>query len=144
MDPRGEFHPLSARAFRPEAIGECLVEFRFPWITRRVPHSLYHQEDYYFIESGLNDADNESALVGDNHDISRWSSWSNSPSNLLPPMQDRAGYLNTYSFGSTHANGSHMAFCDGSVRMISYTIDPETHRRLSNRNDGCVIDGKKL
>ena len=34
-----------------------------------------------------------------------------------------------------------MAFCDGSVRMVSYTIDPEVHRRLGNRQDGLLIGG---
>ena len=32
-----------------------------------------------------------------------------------------------------------MAFCDGSVHAILYEIDPLTHVRLSNRNDGYTI-----
>jgi prepilin-type processing-associated H-X9-DG protein len=59
-------------------------------------------------------------------------------------MQDRPGYANPYRYGSAHAGGCNMAFCDGSVHRISYAIAPELHRRLGNRNDGCVVDMSQL
>jgi prepilin-type processing-associated H-X9-DG protein len=54
-----------------------------------------------------------------------------------------AGFDFRLRFGSAHANGCGFAFCDGSVRTISYQIDPEVHRRLGNRRDGMPIDGKQ-
>ena len=58
------------------------------------------------------------------------------------PQQDQPG-LSVYTcFGSAHTNGFHMAFCDGSVHMINYTINPLVHSYLGNRKDGMVIDGK--
>ncbi len=65
-----------------------------------------------------------------------------------PPIFDNdvpAGYVSSdyyRAFGSAHSNGFQMAFCDGSVRMISFTIDKTIHCWLSNRKDGYTIDSK--
>ncbi len=92
--------------------------------------------DYYF--SGWDGGDNEAALMGDDNDIMRYTEV------RFPPRPDTPGLMLQWPFGSAHANGLYRAFCDGSVQMISYMIDPEIHRRLGNRQDGLVIDGKKL
>jgi prepilin-type N-terminal cleavage/methylation domain-containing protein/prepilin-type processing-associated H-X9-DG protein len=92
--------------------------------------------------NGLDPSDNEGVLGGDNADRSRWSG--TPPDNYLAPMQDTPGYLDWQGFGSAHSNGFHMAFCDGAVQFMSYTIDPETHRRLCNRKDDLPVDPKRL
>jgi prepilin-type processing-associated H-X9-DG protein len=58
------------------------------------------------------------------------------------PLQDRAGIFNDreLQFGSAHAGGFNMAFCDGSVRSISYDVDYKTHAHLANRLDGNTVD----
>ncbi len=96
--------------------------------------------DYY--ATGQDGGDNESALAGDNQDICRWTT-----NNLeYWPCQDVPGAAHAYAvaFGSAHAVGLQMAFCDGSVQMINYSIDPEIHRRLGNRKDGLTIDAKSF
>ncbi|MBU4271657.1 MAG: DUF1559 domain-containing protein [Planctomycetes bacterium] len=100
----------------------------------------YVMPDHY--ATGLEGGDNEHALMGDNMDVSRWSG--QTLSNLWPPYPDTPGFWYHSAFGSAHANGFQMAFCDGSVQMINYTIEYETHRRLCNRKDGQTIDGKKF
>ncbi|MCD4728919.1 MAG: DUF1559 domain-containing protein [Pirellulales bacterium] len=57
-------------------------------------------------------------------------------------MQDSPGITAYWHFGSAHSNGFHIALCDGSVHMISYSIDSHVHSYLGNRMDGQIIDGK--
>jgi prepilin-type N-terminal cleavage/methylation domain-containing protein/prepilin-type processing-associated H-X9-DG protein len=75
--------------------------------------------------------DNHTAMIGFDNDVDR------SPREV--PHEDRAGVSSSLWFGSAHSSGCNFAFCDGSVRMISYQIDPEVHRRLGNRKDGLPI-----
>ena len=88
--------------------------------------------------NGNDVGDNEDAMMGYNQDIARWHY------SGYPPIQDRPGWVNGVSFGSAHANGFQMAFCDGSVHMISYSIDPTTDDHLAKRNDGVPVDAKKF
>ena len=64
--------------------------------------------------------------------MARWSNY--------PPAKDNLGASYDYSFGSSHSAVFVASFCEGSVRGISFSIDPDTHRRLGNRKDGQVID----
>jgi prepilin-type N-terminal cleavage/methylation domain-containing protein/prepilin-type processing-associated H-X9-DG protein len=57
------------------------------------------------------------------------------------PQQDgeNAGNVAILAFGSAHAGGLNMVFCDGSVQTVSYDITPEAHRWQANRRDGEAI-----
>ena len=115
--------------------------------TYLVGEKYLNPDDY---RTGKDPGDNESAMAGDNEDNSRWTGWIQAPPAAsapptppdLTPCEDIPGDDGRFRFGSAHAAGIHMAFCDGSVRMINYRIDAEVHRRLGNRTDGLVIDAK--
>jgi prepilin-type N-terminal cleavage/methylation domain-containing protein/prepilin-type processing-associated H-X9-DG protein len=66
------------------------------------------------------------------YDTDRWTT--------NPPVRDRAGYVDNGGcstiFGSAHPTGFNMAFCDGSVHSVPFTIDPVMHQQLGNRCDG--------
>jgi prepilin-type N-terminal cleavage/methylation domain-containing protein/prepilin-type processing-associated H-X9-DG protein len=60
------------------------------------------------------------------------------------PMQDMGGIGGSWRFGSAHAGGCYISFCDGSVHFIDYNIDTKTHWCLGNRSDDQAVDAKKL
>jgi prepilin-type N-terminal cleavage/methylation domain-containing protein len=92
-----------------------------------------------------NDAgDDEAAMLGDNNDVSRWSGQTSADKDYWPPTQDTPGDDNCNAFGSAHSDAFNMALCDASVKTIRYSIDPQIHRRLCNRNDNLPIDANKL
>jgi prepilin-type N-terminal cleavage/methylation domain-containing protein/prepilin-type processing-associated H-X9-DG protein len=75
--------------------------------------------------NGTDSADNENLYVGFDNDNSR--------STYLPPQRDLRGYNDYLSFGSAHAVGLNMAYCDGSVHFIPYSVDPQVHQQAGSR-----------
>jgi prepilin-type N-terminal cleavage/methylation domain-containing protein/prepilin-type processing-associated H-X9-DG protein len=104
-------------------------------VTYLIGEKYLNPDNYY---TGADSSDNLSAYQGYDIDINRWVALA------VPPMQDHPGFNDYYRFGSAHANGFNMALCDGSVRMIDYSIGPEIHRRLGNRMDDLPIDGNEF
>ncbi|NLF07642.1 MAG: DUF1559 domain-containing protein [Pirellulaceae bacterium] len=92
-------------------------------------------------DDGIDGHDDHGMYEGYSPDNMRWCMHDPVNNVSLYPMPDTPGVVVWGIFGSAHANGCHMAFCDGSVKMISYAINPEIHHCLGDRRDGNVIDG---
>jgi len=69
------------------------------------------------------------AYVGDSPDTLR--------GGHRPPLSDSTAWTDTQkgAFGGPHAGIFNVAFCDGSVRSIDFSIDAQTHFLLSARED---------
>lgn len=77
--------------------------------------------------------DNTTALTGIGPNTVRWTV------NLLArdgtQTNDPTG---TDMFGSAHSQGVHFVFCDGSVKLISYSINATIYQNLGSRNSGVI------
>ncbi len=82
-------------------------------------------------ENGESPGDNEALVSGycsDNHRFT-----------AKPPAADGTlvpDVLNHYRFGSAHPTGWSIAMCDGSVRAITYDVDPGAHSSNGHVSDG--------
>jgi prepilin-type N-terminal cleavage/methylation domain-containing protein/prepilin-type processing-associated H-X9-DG protein len=96
--------------------------------------------------SGIDWGDDQHLYLGFDKDLVR-SSHRNLPPKRDEPChatncdrQDLAGheaaYRGFWQFGSAHTTGLNMAFCDGSVRQIDYSVDPSIHHHFGHRADG--------
>ena len=93
--------------------------------------------------NGSDGGDNEWDTVGFDNDTCRTADVSNA-ANPDTPQQDTPGCANGFVWGGAHPNGIHMAFCDGSVHSISYTVDYVTHGHMANRSTTAAIDPTKV
>ena len=95
--------------------------------------------------TGSDGGDNESLYCGNNNDISRVGNYdASSAGNNRLPRQDTSGSPSADIFGGAHSGGCNYVLCDGSVHMVSYSIDPQVFLYLINRKDGQPIDASKL
>jgi type II secretory pathway pseudopilin PulG len=61
-----------------------------------------------------------------------------------PPKPDTPGVEYTWQFGGPHPGGWTAVYCDGSVRYLSYDMNPMLHDWMGNRQDGNAIDQGQL
>jgi prepilin-type N-terminal cleavage/methylation domain-containing protein/prepilin-type processing-associated H-X9-DG protein len=99
--------------------------------------------------------DNDGYVGGFQDDVVRWGAFSDPPAENAPgspPVLDFRGPpisrsdispLN-FQFGSSHPSGAQFLFCDGSVTLIPYSVDPAVFRCLSCRNDGQQVSRDAL
>jgi prepilin-type N-terminal cleavage/methylation domain-containing protein/prepilin-type processing-associated H-X9-DG protein len=65
--------------------------------------------------------------------------------NVDPVTGKCTGVPNTVDmFGGPHSGGTPAVFCDGSVKMISYSISQAMMQNLTNKADGNVIDWSQI
>ena len=98
-------------------------------ITRGTSNTYMIGEKYLNPNSysnGKDGGDNECMYVGMDNDINRTSDYA--------PMQDKKGHSNTFIWGSAHVSGFNMAYCDGSVHFVSYSVDLGEHQAAGSRN----------
>jgi len=105
----------------------------------------------FHYEDGRDMGDNENMYSGFNNDTCRCTHPGQLPGEdeyvEVPeppdggdPLEYQWVWRDDQRFGSAHPGGCHFVLCDGSVHLISYSIDPATYRCLGNRQDNEEID----
>jgi prepilin-type N-terminal cleavage/methylation domain-containing protein len=109
---------------------------RFSDISDGVSNTLFVSEKWLdpLTLGQMEPGDNEGYTAGFDHDTVR--------QGTLPPVPDGVGKGSTHDrqFGSSHQTGINAMLGDGSVRLISYTIDANVFNYLCDRGDGHIFN----
>ena len=127
-------HPPSA-PLDPTGVIYYASKIRISDITRGTSHTFligerYLNPDDYF--TGNDPSDNEGQYSGSDNDNQR--------DTYQPPMRDKHGLGDTFSFGSAHEGGVNMLACDGSVHFIMYSVQADVFKAAGNRNLSAITD----
>ncbi len=91
----------------------------------------YLNDDLY--GTGMDQADNEHMYVGFDNDMYK-------TGHVQPLADGELGTDDRDRWGSAHSDVFHVVFCDGSTHRIPFEIDLHTHKCLSHRSDGALVD----
>ena len=72
--------------------------------------------------------DDQTMYIGDDADIRRWA--------VQPPLPDSKNIKANDAFGSAHPTGCQFVMCDGSVRLVAFSVDEKIHSKMANRRNG--------
>ncbi|MCH2115732.1 MAG: DUF1559 domain-containing protein [Pirellulales bacterium] len=83
--------------------------------------------------------DNDGYVGGYQDDVVRSGGYPPEADHDVPKYTLQSRIPGTLQFGSSHSGGAQFVMADASVHLISFTVDPETFRRLASRNDGEAV-----
>ncbi len=144
---RAELWPPTIEAFT--GVTYCGTAVSLKQITDGLSNTIVLGERWVpeeFYETGTWGADDWSMYTGFQDDTVKSAFFDGlAPTHLPRPDSTQLNAVRPASaqreiFGSAHSAGCFFSFCDGSTRLLSYDIDPETFRRLANRQDGMPVE----
>ena len=138
---------------KSSGISNTTSEIRLAEVTDGLSKTYMVGEKYIppdCYENGMAGNDNETMYTGADSDTQCWAnlgSFYPATSTIIPTqdyvaLQDTPGFSpasNWGRWGGAHSGGFNMAFCDGSVRMISFLIDDLLSAYSANRKDSQVV-----
>ncbi len=137
LGDRGVFPCPDVRKFN--GIAHLRSRVRMQQVTDGLTHTYLVGEKFLsplHYEDGLAIGDNETLYTGFSSDLYRATRLD------LPPTRDQEkprSFLGDWRYGSAHPDSFQMAFCDGSVRSLTYDIDAAIHMENGSRGPAFLL-----